>query len=309
MRTLWLTPAVLVVLVSVTAPARADIDNDKADQLFLEGRDLLKRGETAAACKKFEQALGYNPQSLATHTNLALCHEQLGNVATAVEYFREVVDRATEQQADDFKKVAEDHLVALEPELSFATITFAEPPLPETKVVIDDRLVPADRLVKLPIDPGERTLVVTAPGRVAYRKVVTVTRRQTLTIEVPPLGKSVIKSSRRTIGVITLAAGGGTLVTGVVLGLVARGRYDEVVGEGKPCMTSRVCDTPEAFDQARSAKRLGTVGTVVGTIGVVGIGIGAFLWWRSPRAAEERKVSVLPHLDGNSAGLTAIGRF
>ena len=72
-------------------------------------------------------------------------------------------------------------------------------PLPETKIVIDELVV--TKTDKLPIDPGDHVLVVSAPGRLPFKKTVHLEKGEERTLEVPALATSltvrkVVKSSR-----------------------------------------------------------------------------------------------------------------
>ncbi|MEO8703475.1 MAG: hypothetical protein ABI867_25735 [Kofleriaceae bacterium] len=299
--------AALLVLVAFVRQAHAEIDNDQADKLFKQAVELRDK-DPAKACALFEQALGFNPQAIGTRLNVALCDERLGRIASAVEKFSEVADRARDQKLDEYLRVAEERLAVLTPDVPFLTITLVAP-APETTVVIDDRVIAADKLAKLAVDPGDRVVVVSAPGRVAYRTTVRVLKRSTATLEIPALAPSVIvKSSRRTVAVIAMATGGGLVLTGVVLGLVARGRYNSTLAND--CDANKVCSAEGASD-IESARTLGNVGTAITIVGLGTAVAGGVLWYLSPRPHTnlERGVSVLPQLAPGTAGIVAVGRF
>jgi hypothetical protein len=295
-----------VVLVAFARPALADIDNDQADKLFKQAVELRDK-DPAKACELFEQALGFNPQAIGTRLNVALCDERLGRIASAVEKFSEVADRAREQKLDEYLRVAEERLAALGPDVPFVTITFAGALAPNTTVVIDDRVIPQDKLAKLAIDPGDRVVVVSAPGRVAYRKSIRILKHSTTTLEIPELTASVIKSSRRTIAKIGVAAGGGLAVSGIVLGLVARSRYNSTF-DAECDARNNVCSAQGASD-IESARTLGNVGTAITVLGLGTAIAGGVLWYLAPSAAAERKVSVLPQLTPGTAAVVAVGHF
>jgi tetratricopeptide (TPR) repeat protein len=305
---------VLVLAIAAPRPAAADIDNEKADKLFTEAL-ALRDSNPVAACEKFEQALGFNPQAIGTRLNVALCDERLGRIASAADKFAEVADRARDQNLGEFLRAAEEHLAVLTPEIPHLTITFVEPPIAETKLLIDDRVIPIDKLQQAPrlaIDPGDRVITVTAPGRVAFKTTLRIAKRDDKPLEIPPLAKSVIKSSRRTIGKITVAAGTLTVGTGIVLGLVARSHYNkEFSGLMPHCNSETKACTDEGISAVQSARTLANVSTAVTVVGFGAIAVGAYLWLRSPSAESSppAKVSLVPHVAPNEAGIIAIGRF
>jgi hypothetical protein len=148
--------------------------------------------------------------------------------------------------------------------------------------------------------------VDTAPGRIAFRKTIVIARRASERLAVPALAKS--KISMRSIGKIAMIAGGGTTATGLVLALVARSRYHAPFDSGACDPTTRMC-TGEGASAANSARTLANVSTVVTLLGLGAAGAGAYLWLRSPHATAERKVSVVPHVGPDGAGVMAFGRF
>jgi len=282
---------------------------DKAEDLFKEGV-ALRESNAEQACQKFEESLGFNPAAIGTLLSVAICDEERGRIASAVGKFRDVADRAREQNYGEYLRAAEAHLAALLPDLSHLTLTFAEL-APETKVLLDDRVVGVEQMGKLAVDPGDRVIVVTAPGRVAYRTTVRIEKRETKTLEIPRLANSVVKSSRRTIGKITVAAGGAAIGTGIVLGLVARSRYNSAAEElcTKNAAGELVC-SGDGASRIESARTLGNVGTVVTLVGIGTALVGGALWWRSSTAERTGGVSYLgPQVGPGGAGVVAIGRF
>lgn len=303
--------SLFVVVLLASSTAAADVDIAKADKLFAEGL-ALRDSNLEQSCAKFEESLSYNPQAIGTLLNVALCDEKLGRIASAVAKFSEARDRAKEQQLAEHLEAAEEHIAALTPELPYLTIRFGTPPIADTKILIDDHVVPMAKIERFAVDPGERVIVVSAPGRLPFQTKIMIAKREEKQVEVPELARSVtVKSSRRTIGIITTASGAAAIATGVVIGIVAKGRYDDAL---KLCDTTREpahCP-PESQTKTENARTLGNVGTVVGAVGVVAAGVGLYLWLGAPRSSEAREargVSIVPHVSPEAAGLTAVGRF
>lgn len=306
----------MIALVRVTA---ADIDIKRADALFAEGLALRDK-DLDGACAKFRESLQLNPQAIGTLLNVALCDEKQGRIASALAKFSEARDRATEQQLPEYIAAAQEHIDKLAPDVPRITLRFVEPPLPETKIVVDEQVVPLAKIEQLPIDPGQRVVVVSAPGRVTFTKTVTIAVRARETIDIPPLAKSVtVKSSRRTIGKITVASGVGVTAIGVTLGLVARSRWNAqfepaIAGmpESAPCIEDAVgrrC-TEAGFQATNRARTYGTVATVVGIAGLGAVAAGTYLWLTAPRPTPaERQVGLVPTLTPESVGIVATGRF
>jgi hypothetical protein len=301
MRLVSVLALVLALMMAAPHVARAE-DVKKADRLFREGI-ALKGTNVTQACAKFEESLQYNAQAIGTLLNVALCDERLGRIASAVGKYREARDRAREQDLPEHLAAAEEKLAALEPDLPHVTITFTEPPTDGTQILIDDKILPLARAIRHPEDPGKRVIVVTAPGRVAFKTTIELRLRQVEEVVVPRLAPSAA-NTRRTLGKIITASGGLALATGITLGLVARSRYNSV-----DCGALKMCDSNDDHLVTESARTLGNVGTVVGIVGLAAIGVGAYLWIRSPAAADAPKVSIVPGLGPDGGGILAIGRF
>lgn len=289
---------------------------DKADQLFAEGKALLE-SNLLQACDKFRESLSYNPAALGTLLNVALCNEKLGLFATAVARFTEARDRAKEQGLREHQRAAEEHLAALEASVPHLSIRLTEPLL-DTKLLVDDTVVPPAARDNFPVDPGERTIVVSAPDRLPYRLRFVIGKGEHRTLVIPALARSVtITSSRYRIGQIITAAGGLATGTGIGIGIYARHQYHKALDKAlnnqpAPLCTKRsdglFCDpiTKSALDNARN---WGLGGTVVGAAGVAIAAAGVYLWITAPRESADKKLAIVPELTGDGLGIAAIARF
>lgn len=307
------------IVLAAGRPAAADDTISKADALFAEGVKL-RDSNHELACAKFGESLRLNPQAIGVLLNVAMCDEKYGRIASAVRRYRETRERAVEQSFPEYLKAADERLAVLVPEVPRLTIRFEKPPAPQTKVVVDDQVIPLSGLEALPVDPGDRIVVISAPGRISFQRKISIARSERRELAVPPLERP---SPRRTIGKITFAAGGAATVTGVVLGLIANARYDTLLNK-KDAGGMSVCDTsgdrpvcpPDVFADIQSARQLGTVGTIVGGAGVAAVLAGGYLWFFAPRPYASRSgreaepsVRVIPRLGPGSGGLEIVGRF
>lgn len=326
--------ALLVIagaLALAGGPAAADDTADnvaRADALFAEGVKL-RDSNAELACAKFGESLQLNPQAIGVLLNVAMCDEKQGRIASAVRRYRETRERAREQSFPEYLKAADAKLAALTPQVPHLSIRFEQPPAPQTKVVVDDQVVALSALADLPLDPGERTVVVSAPGRIAFERKLTLAVAERRELAVPPLQRP---SARPTIGKITLAAGGAAAVTSLVLGYVAHRRYERALGEVDPNGEAicpevdgrRVCMDGDVYARVQSARQLGNVGTIIGVTGVAAMLAGGYLWYFAPRSHGERPakagalgpatakrsaVRVVPELGPAGGGLSITGQF
>jgi hypothetical protein len=295
--------------------AAAPLDDvTRADALFAEGVKL-RESAPEVACTKFRESLQLNPQAIGVLLNVAMCDERQGRIASAVQRYRETRQRAVEQRFPEYQKASEDKIDKLGPLVPHLTIRFDKAPPPETKIVIDDRVIPLSALDRVPLDPGERLVVISSPGRIAFERRVSIALREHRELTVPALQRP---SSRRTIGKITLASGGAAVVTGIVLGYIAQSRYDRYRYDDDGmdlCPNNDVsggllCTDATVYERLRSARQLGNVGTIVGGLGVAAMLAGGYLWYFAPKPYHERPaISIVPEVGPDGGGLTVFGRF
>jgi hypothetical protein len=120
----------------------------------------------------------------------------------------------------------------------------------------------------------------------------------------PPKDRSPARSKRKPIGIGAMATGGGVVVGGIVVGVLARSRWNEAkdVCGGTTCATQAEVDRANALgDQARSNATLSTVLVVGGA--VIG-GIGAYLYFTAPADTK-----ITPMATDGGASVTISGVF
>ena len=299
----WIVVAYLLVPVV----ARADDNVAKGDALFEEAKRLESEGKLTESCAKFHESLSYNPHAIGTLLNVAVCEEKLGKIASALSHFTEARDRAREGNLEQHRKVAEEHIAALTPDVPHMTITLTEA-LPETKLLVDDHAVLVEDAANLAVDPGLRTIVVTAPDRVPYETKVSIDKGERKAVTIPKLAPPV-KNIRRIVAVGVGAAGIATLGTAIALGYYEKGKYnDQFAGSPPNCDPDTKLCNPTGLTKTHQAQHIGTIATWTGVIGIAAIAAGGVLWFTAPKKVE-RNVALIPTVTPDSAGLAAVGSF
>ena len=313
--------SILLALADPPAAGNAAI----AEALFRHGRELLDAGKVAEACEKFAASQRADP-ALGTLLNLAACHERQGRTATAWSEFTDAYAEATRAQ-DKRASYAQTRLQALEKVLYRVVIEVAEPPA-DLVVRLDGQPLGREALgTPLPVNPGERTIEASAPGREPWtqklavpsgagQQRVDIPALAAVAVVAPPPPPPVIAEPppklsiqpthapdvyfRRRLG-LGIAVG-GLVATGVgtVFGLKAMHRNDD----SKPHCPQNVCDAA-GLQLNRDAKSAATVSTVAFGVGLAALGTGAWLMFVPPRS--NATASVTP-TDGGAA-LTVAGRF
>lgn len=233
---MWLA---LLGLPGVARAQAAGTDHRAAaEALFSEGRSLSAKGRFAEACPKFEASQQLDP-GLGTMLNLAECYEKVGRTASAWTEYRDAIPLARAAGSKVRLDLATTRAAALESRLS--TLTIRAPSAHSTPGLEIRRdgapVLQAELGSAIPVDPGSHTLEATAPGKQAWA----------ITVQVGA------DSPRVTIDVPTLA---DTAKANAVAPVAA---------------TAPKPDEP-APKAGGSTQR--TVAVVVGSVGVVGLGLG-----------------------------------
>lgn len=299
--------AVVVCTALGTAAAQSPADVDRANALFLEGRELLTRRDTQAACDKFEASIALDPTAPGVMLNLGLCYELLKKYATSLYWFRKAQVAAAEGKLTAYEDEAKRHTVALVAKVSIVRVDAAAAPA-GTEILIDGKLVAPTDYARVEIDRGRHTLEARGTGKRPFRRSFDVTGTDVGTLVIPALtgeprgGGSPDPDTRVDApsprGRIVLAAGlaGAGTILCIASPLWARSvqsSYDDAVASMKM----------PSYSAARTQQHLATGMFVVGA-GL--IGAGAYLYLTRPRPAAEA-TALVPLIDAHHVGFAISG--
>lgn len=298
--------ALLVLAQLATAlPVLAQSPSDKAlaQSLFDEGKKLMGEEKYAEACPKLAESQKLDPGG-GTLLNLAVCHQKEGKTATAWAEFEEALSQAKKEGRPEREAFAREHIAELEPKLSRLTVTVtpAAASVPGLQLKLDGgALGKAAWGASLPVDPGKHTLEASAPGKKSWTGDVEVgADADKKALEVPALEDAPAEpaktttatttstttdtgsSNQKTIGYIVGGAGVVALGVGAVFGIRAFSKWSE----REDNCPNDVCNAKakEAGDSATTSANIANVGVGVG---LVAIGVGAFLILTSPSSPEK----------------------
>jgi hypothetical protein len=146
-----------------------------AEALFQDGTALMQQQSYAAACAKFEASNAIEP-GLGVKLWLADCYDRAGRTASAWALFSESAALAQKSGQDERARAAAQRAADLEVRLSKLELAPPTGGLPAgAAVTLDGGAIPAGSVGSaLPVDPGEHTVVVSAPGykSLTLRKLV-----------------------------------------------------------------------------------------------------------------------------------------
>ncbi len=312
----------LFLLASLLAPAaRAEPsaqDKAQADAFFREGRALMNDGKYGLACGKLAESQRLDPAP-GTLVNLALCHEKDGQTASAWAEFNEVAERPGDDKARG--PFARTHAQELEKRLSRVRVRVAAV-APDEAVAIDGRTQGAGAWGSAsPLDPGEHTVVVSAPGKKSWQTTVRLAQGPVVVdVEVPaleelPVARPVIPPAprdvpesappdgrgQRTVGYVVGGAGVVALGVGVVFGLRTLGKKSDA---DALCPNNKCAGDPRVADLDDAAKSSALISTIAVGVGAVAIAAGLYLVLAAPVAGvKSAAVAISP------TGASLMGRF
>jgi hypothetical protein len=306
---------------SPSPSSSAGMSNEmRAEYLFRQGEKKFDSGQYGDACNDFSESLRLGPK-LGTLLNLALCHETVGKPATAWSEYHHGAAWAAQNGQKDRHDFALAHALALETKLPRVLLQ-----LPRESAIgavdVDGEPLPDSRWY-LPVflDPGEHSVTISAPGKQRTSVKFRVTNSPTeqlvnvpaLSDDVsldlkpapPPVAPSDPDRTRRTAGIVLLAAGGAGLALGLTFGVLAITKRDDI---GSRC--ADVHCTAAGAQAYRDAQSNATVSTVSTVIGLGAGAVGGWLFFTSrpadpgtPGTTPRTKVGLVPRAGGAELGL------
>ena len=180
--------------VDAENPASSSETLAAAEQLFVQGRQLMARGDFAGACEKFAASLELDA-TLGTQLNLAHCYEKLGKLASAWARYRGSAELAGKIGDEKRAEFARERAIALEPRLPRLVIRVAaQDGLSGFRVTRDDMPVaPALHHTAIFVDPGAHRVVAVADDHEAFSTEVVAVEGEQVVIEIPALNKVMTK--------------------------------------------------------------------------------------------------------------------
>jgi tetratricopeptide (TPR) repeat protein len=312
----------LLLLVAFTTSALAQ--SPSATELFKQGRALAKAGKDAEACDKFKKSQELDPQ-LGTLFNIAQCEEKIGQLASAIAAYREVVAKDTNAER---RARAAEFQSKLEQRVPKLLVIVSKPPASLVVTLDGPRgAKPIEPNSPIEVDLGEYSVVARADGyRELSSKVKIDTEGKTTTVPIdlalvhgrdddvvaaephhpqppPPEQPAPSHSHRKTYGYVALGVGGVALAAGLYFGSVASGKWNDAkaVCGGTTCTTQSDVDKAQALvDDSRSAGNISTA-LVVGGAAIAATGV--VLWLTAPSEEHAVRVSATP------TSVSIFGRF
>jgi hypothetical protein len=322
-----------IILLLLTAIARAQApDVSSAEALFRESRRLMKEHKIAEACEKFEASERIDG-SVGTLLNLADCREKNGQLATAWATFLKAAS-AVRTRHDDHEATAKQHAAALEPRLSYLTISVPDASKIDGLVIKRDDVVVDAALwnTGVPVDAGHYRISGEAPGHEAWSTVIDIREEhQHASVEVPrfkplrELSKLVVPEVKaapdaqpeadepaeqqvpsrfttlRKLSIASAVVGVGGLGAGAYFGLTA----NDLAKQSDAICPDRVCGDAHALDLNRRAQRDALASEVLFGVGGAAVAGAVVLWV----VGAPSHATHVPTANAHEAGVSLVGTW
>jgi hypothetical protein len=278
-------------IFAFAAPAAAQTDAARAESLFRQGKQLLEDKKYDQACPMFAESARLDPSS-GVELALGICYEGQGRTASAWGAFSVAEALARRDGRPDRAAAAAERVKALEGQLS--RVTFDVSPdatvLPGLELFEDSTLLASVSWAGGPVDPGNHTVEVRAPGRMTFTRTFTVNPGgDRVHVAIPPLALAPAAllapspvvapppplgppptSPWKVVGYAGLGTGAVAIVVASVVGGVVLGKASTVHDDcpSNPCSDkAAVSENATAGTLADASTGLFIAGGVVGAAG------------------------------------------
>jgi hypothetical protein len=326
-------------LLLLVVPATGQDGAAAAETLFRQGREEMSAGRYESACGKLRQSDRLDPAP-GTKLNLGECEYHLGHLATAWELFQ-AVERQLDP-GDPRQPVARSKREAVEPRLPKLELILAPSAPLDTAVRVGSALVgPPAFWAPLRLDPGQKELVVNAPGRSERRLMVLLEEGKTTRVEIapgpllrpppavspaaplPPRAATVNPVSTAPVAAplarpsqpVTLAgdrtlgfALGGIGVAGLVMSGVAGAITLNAKSTNQEHCNNGTCDA-EGKNAAATGRTYGALTTAGLVVGALGIGVGTYVLVKSSQSRPDTTTALVTRTGPSGGQLSLVHRW
>ncbi|WP_437758307.1 hypothetical protein [Sorangium sp. So ce1389] len=268
-------------LLSTPAAAQSAADVAVAREIFIEGSEFAKQGRWEQARERYERSLAIKRAPITLYS-LGVAQQQTGLLVEALESFRAFLVEPSAPATREYERLARHAVEDLERQISALELRLSPGDVAGLVVKLDGGVVPAAALDRpRPLNPGNHTLSVSAPG---YREV----RRS---VAAAP-GSHVLVELTLEREATSAAAGPRVLPTSAPVGAASSAAPDDATGRVVPI--------------ALIAGGLTTVAAGV-AIGLLGVASASDAPTRDGNAADAARAQALAGDIIAGAGLVAAG--
>jgi len=324
----------------VLGGGRAHAQSAEAAELFDRGNKLMDEGKLAEGCDALEASNRVEPRA-GSLNRLGQCREQNQQLASAWSAYKDALTRAKDP---DKRKYAMDKAAALEPRLSYLTVSVSDGSRVDGLTLLRNGK-PFDPMLwnqALPVDGGDYIITGRAPGVEEWQTTAHVpVEGAKVSVEVPrfkELGKLIPPptapvqpaaqpppvttpaghepapaigrfTTRRKLAIGVAGASVISVVAGAVVGRAAKAKQDDAFKRcADPAIACVQADESNALLSSAHTQAF-EANVAFGIAAAAAIGAGVLWFTGAPDAEDPRRVSVAPRVAPGETGIVVLGRF
>jgi hypothetical protein len=339
----------LLCALSGARVAQAQVSAEEkatAEAVFEEGMRLIKQGNFAEACPKFEMSQRVEP-AVGTMLYLAECYEKTNRTASSWAMFREAASLAETSGQTERMKTAQARAARLEPRLAWLTVEVAKDTLvPGFSIRRNGALVSSELTgTPIPVDPGEVTIEASAPGRLPFSTKIKVAAKARMVVTIPtlqaapeatpapvpptapeassvapaPVVTSAPQASASSTSSPVASAStehaspipwvvGGAGVVALGVGSFFGLKAMSNASDAREICPKGICNEAQGATAASDAETQAKISNVCFALGAAAVATGVVLYFALP-TKQKTQVGMLPMVDQSSLGLSLRGRL
>ncbi len=289
----------MCIAFCMAGSANAETPQEQADKLFSEGRDLIRNGDAAHACPKFEAAIALDRNAPGVMLNLGLCYEKLGKLATSLRWYRKAQVAASEAKParlTDYEEAATARTAELVTRVAIVKVDVSV--APDVEVRIDGATLTRDDYVEYPIDAGTHRVEVRAPGKVTHTEPLEIADKQVKTITVPAL-----VDTPRVVLMVDQNPGRLRRIAGITIGVLGVGLV-----AGSALYAKDISADFHVTGRPKNAHTRLNILTGTGIAGVAAAGLGVYVFLTAPKK-EHNSTAFAPVVTNDQLGFAVTGGF
>jgi len=330
--------------------ARAQVSAEEkatAEAVFEEGMRLIKQGNFAEACPKFEMSQRVEP-AVGTMLYLAECYEKTNRTASSWAMFREAASLAETSGQVERMKTAQARAARLEPRLAWLTIEVSKDAFVPGLQIRRNNVSVSPELsgTAIPVDPGEVVVDASAPGRLPFSTKVRVAAKGRVVVPIPvlqaapdaapvaapPVAAAAVVApapppaaapapqaaapppaapaappSEERASPIPWVVGGAGVVA-LGVGTYFGFRAISKANDAEDICPKGICNTAEGETAASDAHSAAKISNISFVLGAAAVATGVVLYFTLP-TKRSTQVGLLPMLDQSSLGFALRGRL
>lgn len=315
---------ILTLLFLLPGWARADEQEATAQLLYEEAMKAIDANDYESACPKLEKSLAIE-EAMGARFFLAECYEKTGRYASAWNNYVRVAEQAHREGETKREAFSRKRAKAVRAKVGTARLEL-DPATKALAIEVTRNGEPVSAALveaPIPLDAGEHTFVVSAPGHEPFTASVMVDDGEEATLTIPaltPLPEQETSAppaatddgSLSALTIAGIAVGGlGVVAMAASIGVAASAKADYDQALEDHCADGRC--TPAGVEATEDARSTGNIGTVVFGVGAGVTAVGVVLAVLGLTGGDDDTgdvaLSAAPALDGSGGFVQLRARF